>query len=81
MNWVGRRLRVAAFTGGRNVPSARFRVRQYRNDLQERGVDLKEYHPIVGSSFPPKGTAAASPGYQGRSSNGSFILLGGTPLM
>ncbi len=45
-------LTVAAFTGGRFAPSARFRVRQYAPVLAPLGVWIREYpHPL--GSFPP----------------------------
>ncbi|MFA9440716.1 glycosyltransferase family 4 protein [Uliginosibacterium sp. sgz301328] len=47
-------LRVAAFTQGLDVPSARFRVRQYVSALAERGVALDEY-PAAFGSYPPPG--------------------------
>ncbi|MBK1637699.1 glycosyl transferase family 1 [Rhodothalassium salexigens DSM 2132] len=40
-------LTVAALTSGRHAPSPRFRVRQYRVPLAERGVTLREYCPFV----------------------------------
>lgn len=46
-------LRVAAYTGGLNVPSARFRVRQYVNELRSNGVELDEMISQCGS-FPPE---------------------------
>src|SRR5580704_16385139 len=45
-------LRVAAFTGGENVPSARFRVRQYVPALSRLGVELREFRAGFGS-YPP----------------------------
>jgi glycosyltransferase involved in cell wall biosynthesis len=49
---MARALTVAAFTGGREAPSARFRVRQYAPALAALGVQLREYpHPL--GSFPP----------------------------
>ena len=45
-------LKVAALTGGQNVPSARFRVRQLIPALQECGVDMQEFIPSV-SRYPP----------------------------
>ncbi len=49
---MARALTVAAFTGGRNTPSARFRVRQYAPVLAPLGVRIREYpHPL--GSFPP----------------------------
>jgi glycosyltransferase involved in cell wall biosynthesis len=46
-------LKVAAFTGGRSVASARFRVRQYVEPLQALGIRLKEHAAWLGS-FPPR---------------------------
>jgi glycosyltransferase involved in cell wall biosynthesis len=40
-------VRVAAVTPGRNVPSARFRVRQYLGDLRPLGIEVEEYAPRV----------------------------------
>lgn len=45
-------LRIAALTGGRNVPSARFRVRQLIPALQEYGVLMHEFIPPI-SKYPP----------------------------
>ncbi|MFT4171208.1 MAG: glycosyltransferase family 4 protein [Rhodocyclaceae bacterium] len=50
-------LRVAAFTQGRDVPSARFRVRQYLPSLLEQGVGVEEFAAGEGS-YPPAGLAA-----------------------
>lgn len=46
-------LRVAAFTGGRHVPSARFRVRQYTGILRTLGIEISEYAAPLGS-YPPR---------------------------
>jgi glycosyltransferase involved in cell wall biosynthesis len=46
------RLRVAAFTGGRLVPPARLRVRQYISPLAQLGIAIKERWPGLGA-FPP----------------------------
>jgi glycosyltransferase involved in cell wall biosynthesis len=46
-------LRVAAYTGGRNVPSARFRVRQYIQPLLRAGIRLNEYCSPLGT-YPPR---------------------------
>lgn len=46
-------LRVAALTGGQNVPSARFRVRALVADLRRTGIKLEEYAPMV-SKYPPR---------------------------
>ncbi len=40
-------IRVAALTSGVNVPSSRFRVRQHLASLQDSGVMVREYSPIV----------------------------------
>jgi glycosyltransferase involved in cell wall biosynthesis len=45
-------LRVAAFTGGAAVPSARFRVRQYIRALETHGVQLREFIAPI-SAYPP----------------------------
>lgn len=45
-------LRVAAFTQGRNVPSSRFRVRQFIEPLLFQGVEVKEYTSLSGA-YPP----------------------------
>lgn len=46
-------VKVAALTGGRNVPSARFRVRQLIPWLARRGVEVREFVPLV-SKYPPE---------------------------
>lgn len=48
-----RQLRVAAFTGGRSVPSARFRVRQYIKPLSRIGIAVDERWPALGA-YPPQ---------------------------
>ncbi len=45
-------LRIAAFTGGKNVPSARFRVRQYIPLLEQCGIEMDEFYSRW-SSWPP----------------------------
>lgn len=45
-------IRVAAFTQGFNIPSARFRVRQYGPLLAEQGVELAENWARFGA-YPP----------------------------
>lgn len=45
-------LRIAAFTGGRNVPGARFRVRQYIPRLEQCGIEMDEFYSRW-SSWPP----------------------------
>jgi glycosyltransferase involved in cell wall biosynthesis len=49
-------MRVAAFTGGRTISSARFRVRQYIPYLREHGVDVDEFIARFGS-WPPRSQA------------------------
>jgi glycosyltransferase involved in cell wall biosynthesis len=49
---AGNRLRVAAFTGGRLVPPARLRVRQYIAPLAQLGIAVEERWPGLGA-FPP----------------------------
>jgi glycosyltransferase involved in cell wall biosynthesis len=45
-------IKVAALTGGKHVPSARFRVRQLIPALSEQGVLMHEFIPPV-SKYPP----------------------------
>jgi glycosyltransferase involved in cell wall biosynthesis len=45
-------LRVTAYTGGKDVPSARFRVRQYIPALARLGIDIRE-RPARFGSYPP----------------------------
>ncbi len=40
-------IRVAALTSGVNVPSSRFRVRQHLSSLEQKGVMVREYSPIM----------------------------------
>lgn len=47
-------IRVAAFTGGENVPSARFRVRQFIEPLLAHDVTIDEVRTRT-ISFPPRG--------------------------
>jgi glycosyltransferase involved in cell wall biosynthesis len=51
-----RPLRVAAFTGGATVPSARFRVRQYIGPLAAHGIAVREAWPGLGA-YPPRNRA------------------------
>jgi len=46
-------IRVAAFTGGATVPSARFRVRQYIPSLLREGICVEVMYRHLGS-YPPK---------------------------
>lgn len=45
-------LNVAAYTGGKNVPSARFRLRQYVPALEDLGIEVREHWAKLGS-YPP----------------------------
>ena len=47
----------AALTGGRNVPSARFRVRQYIDCLAGEGVEVTEF-PAPWGMYPPSNVMA-----------------------
>lgn len=49
-------IRVAAFTGGVNVPSARFRVRQYISVLRGMGITIDEFPSSLGT-YPPHSKA------------------------
>jgi len=46
-------LKVACFTGGHNVPSARFRIRQYIERLHDYGIKVTEFPATLGT-YPPK---------------------------
>jgi glycosyltransferase involved in cell wall biosynthesis len=54
-------IRVAGFTQGKHVPSARFRVRQYRDGLREQGIELREF-PASWGAYPPA-SSALRPGW------------------
>ncbi|MCI5140303.1 MAG: hypothetical protein D3909_00870 [Candidatus Electrothrix sp. ATG1] len=43
-------LNVAAITGGRDEPSARFRVRQYLPGLAEHNINVNEHYPFIAKS-------------------------------
>ena len=47
------RLRIAAFTGGRLIPPARLRIRQYIFPLAQLGIAIDERYPGFGA-FPPR---------------------------
>lgn len=49
-------MRVAAYTGGPNVPSARARVRQYIAPLSELGIHVQE-HPLPWGNVLPRSRA------------------------
>lgn len=55
-----KQLVVCAMTGGENVPSARYRIRQYKKHLIEYGVDIKEYKAPYGM-YPPKNRLLRGP--------------------
>lgn len=40
-------IRVAALTSGQNVPSTRFRIRQYIEPLHKAGIHVREYIPSI----------------------------------
>ncbi|AEG15313.1 glycosyl transferase group 1 [Desulfofundulus kuznetsovii DSM 6115] len=46
-------IKVAALTGGKHVPSARFRVRQLIPALSSYGVEMHEFIPAI-SKYPPE---------------------------
>lgn len=50
---MSRIIKIAAITGGRNVPSRRFRVEQLIPKLHENGVAIDEFVPKF-SSYPPQ---------------------------
>jgi len=45
-------IKVAALTSGRNVPSARFRVRQHIEPLRNSGIHVSEYIPAIDKFAP-----------------------------
>lgn len=45
-------MRVAAYSGGKNVPSARARIRQYIEPLGQVGVEVREYPLPMGNALP-----------------------------
>lgn len=44
----GTRIKVAALSSGRNVPSTRFRIRQHIEPLRRAGIYVREYVPAIG---------------------------------
>ncbi len=53
MNKAGSNISVAALTTGRDVPSARYRVRSLIPSLHDRGVHVREFIPRIGA-YPPE---------------------------
>ncbi len=45
-------IKVAALTSGKNVPSARFRVRQHIEPLKKAGIHVREYIPALNKYAP-----------------------------
>ncbi len=71
-------IKVAAFTGGVNTPSARFRIRQYIWRLAAHGVVIEEHLPFFEKSCglpSPFKAAARSPGLF-RSRNADIVWIG-----
>lgn len=48
-------IKVAALTSGRNVPSTRFRIRQYIQPLREFGIEVQEFCPSIDKHAPIPG--------------------------
>lgn len=46
-------IKVAAFTGGKHVPAARFRVDQYRSPLLQQGISISQF-PAYFGTYPPR---------------------------
>lgn len=45
-------MKIAAYTPGKNIPSARFRIRQHIKYLSRRGIFINEFYPSK-TSYPP----------------------------
>jgi glycosyltransferase involved in cell wall biosynthesis len=45
-------IRVAALTSGRDLPSARFRIRQHIRPLHEHGIMVREFAPAIDKARP-----------------------------
>ena len=69
-------LKVAAFTQGLNIPSARFRVRQYGPYLAEQGLALQESWARFGA-YPPGPGWRRLPWLAATLAERSFAALGG----
>lgn len=46
-------IKITAITSGKNIPSARFRVRQHIVPLRSRGIHIREYTPTIDKYAPP----------------------------
>jgi glycosyltransferase involved in cell wall biosynthesis len=55
-----KRIKIAVLTGGKNVPSARFRIRQYIPALKCHGIDTIEFTSFFGS-YPPNSSKIVRP--------------------
>lgn len=69
-------LQVVAFTQGENVPSARFRVRQYRSKLLSLGVAMRE-SPARFGSYPQGSGLARLPWFLSALCERSLAAFGG----
>jgi hypothetical protein len=63
-------IKVAALTSGKNLPSARFRVRQHIEALKSYQIHVDEYVPITG-----KGRKISSSPNSGNPRNSSALYL------
>ena len=61
--YPGPHMRVAAYTGGVAVPSARARVRQYIHPLGRLGITVREY-PLPWGNILPGNAAFARYGWR-----------------
>ena len=68
---------VAALTSGKNVPSSRFRIRQHREPLQQLGINVREYIPLISKYASIQGTSNAA---KQKSSRSMFILKKGIKI-
>lgn len=71
-------IKVTALTSGRHNPSSRFRVRQFIRPLNELGIDVTEYYPLINKYHTkpvvPLGMLARLPGVlASRSSNVTWL--------
>lgn len=68
-------LRVAAYTEGRNTPSARFRIRQFISQLADAGIDIREFPSLCGK-YPPASRMVRPAWAAGRVIEGAGRALG-----